>query len=152
MKTKICVPIVAQVSFSILAMAEELSSLPIDAVEWRVDYFVGNQDEIPGIIMRLKDVLNEKKLIVTLRTVEEGGEENGARFDYFSVIRGVIDQGMAEYVDIELDRDEESLKSMIALSGSSDTKIIGSYHDFESMPDEDFIYDKLTYARDIGCD
>ena len=34
MKTKICVPIVAQVSFSILAKAEELSSLPIDAVEW----------------------------------------------------------------------------------------------------------------------
>ena len=152
MKTKICVPIVAQVSFSILAKAEELSSLPIDAVEWRVDYFAGNQDEIPGVIMRLKDVLNEKKLIVTLRTVEEGGEENGARFDYFSVIRGVIDQGMADYVDIELDRDEESLKSMIALSGSSDTKIIGSYHDFESMPDEDFIYDKLTYARDMGCD
>ena len=152
MKTNICVPIVSQVGFSVLANAAELADLPIDAVEWRVDYFAGKQDEITGIIARLKDVINDKKLIVTLRTSEEGGEENGDRFDYFSVVTSVIEQGLADYVDIELDRDEDRLKDMIVLAEEGTTKIIGSYHDFDGMPDGEFIYNKLVYAHDIGCD
>ena len=148
----ICVPIVALVRFGILAEARKIAEERVDLAEWRLDYFNGQPDEIPDVIHELKDILGEKKLIVTLRSTDEGGEENGDRFDYFATIAGIIEQGLADYVDIELEKDEDRLHEMIVLAQKSFTKIIGSYHDFEKMPDEDFIVDMLTKAHDEGCD
>ena len=148
----ICVPIVALVRFGILAEARKIAEERVDLAEWRLDYFNGQPDEIPDVIHELKDILGEKKLIVTLRSTDEGGEENGDRFDYFATIAGIIEQGLADYVDIELEKDEDKLHEMIVLAQKSFTKIIGSYHDFEKMPDEDFIVDMLTKAHDEGCD
>ena len=148
----ICVPIVALVRFGILAEARKIAEERVDMAEWRLDYFNGHEDEIPEVIKDLKEILGEKKLIVTLRSTDEGGEENGDRFDYFSIISKIIEQGMADYVDIELEKDEDKLHEMIVLAQGSFTKIIGSYHDFEKMPDEDFIVDMLTKAHDEGCD
>ena len=77
----ICVPIVAQVWFSILAEARKIAELKVDMAEWRVDYFAGHPEEIPEVIKELRTILEEKQLIVTLRSTAEGGEENGDRFD-----------------------------------------------------------------------
>ena len=148
----ICVPIVSLVWFGILAEARQIAAAPVDMAEWRLDFFAGQPEEIPAVIHELKEILGDKKLIVTLRTTDEGGEENGDRFDYFSTIRGVIEQGMADYVDIELEKDEDKLREMIVLAQNSYTKIIGSYHDFEGMPEEEVIIEKLEKAHDEGCD
>ena len=148
----ICVPIVAQVWFSILAEARKIAELKVDMAEWRVDYFAGHPEEIPEVIKELRTILEEKQLIVTLRSTAEGGEENGDRFDYFGTIRMIIEQGLADYVDIELEKDEQQLREMVVLAQNSRTKIVGSYHDFESMPEEDFIVRKLEKAMDEGCD
>ncbi|MEE3467859.1 MAG: type I 3-dehydroquinate dehydratase [Eubacterium sp.] len=148
----ICVPIVSLVWFGILAEARQIAAAKVDMAEWRLDFFAGQPEEIPAVIRELKEILGDKKLIVTLRSTDEGGEENGERFDYFETIRGVIEQGMADYVDIELEKDEDKLREMIVLAQNSYTKIIGSYHDFEAMPEEDFIFKKLEKAHDEGCD
>ena len=148
----ICVPIVSLVWFGILAEARRIVEAPVDMAEWRLDYFAGQPEEIPAVIRELKEILGEKKLIVTLRSTDEGGEENGDRFDYFATIREIIEQGMADYVDIELEKDEDKLHEMIVLAQSSYTKIVGSYHDFEKTPDEEFIIAKLEEAHDEGCD
>ena len=148
----ICVPIVALVRFGILAEARKIAEERVDLAEWRLDYFNGQEDEITDVIKELKEILGEKKLIVTLRSTDEGGEENGDRFDYFGTIAKIIGHGMADYVDIELEKDEDKLHEMIVLAQKSFTKIIGSYHDFEKMPDEDFLVDMLSKAHDEGCD
>jgi 3-dehydroquinate dehydratase type I len=151
-REQICVPIVSLVWFGILAEARKIAEERVDMAEWRLDYFAGHEDEIPAVIKELKGILGEKKLIVTLRSTDEGGEENGDRFDYFETIKTIIEQGMADYVDIELEKDEDKLREMIVLAQKSFTKVIGSYHDFEKMPDEDFIVEKLMKAQDEGCD
>ena len=148
----ICVPIVAQVRYSILAEARKIAGLKVDMAEWRLDYFAGHPEEILEVVNELRLILNDKKLIVTLRTTEEGGEENGGRFDYFPTIRGIIKQGIADFVDVELMREADGRREMIALSQDSYTKVIGSYHDFESMPEELFIVEMLEQARVEGCD
>ena len=102
----ICVPIVARVWFSILAEARKIAELNVDMAEWRVDFFAGHPEEIPEVISELRLILEEKQLIVTLRSSDEGGEENGDRFDYFSTIRTIIEQGTVDYVDVELEKDE----------------------------------------------
>lgn len=78
-------------------------------------------------------MLNEKELLVTIRTVAEGGEENGSRFDYFETIRKILEQQTADYVDVEAARDEEEVKALCQKYSNTKTKVIGSYHDFPKL-------------------
>lgn len=152
MRPKICVPIVALTRESILSEARKVKDLPVQMAEWRVDFFAGYERELTSIIEELKKILTDKELIVTLRTEKEGGEANGSRFDYFTLIETVLKQGKADYVDIEVERD--SVRTEKILSGNAErfTKVIGSYHDFSSTPSKDFIVEMLEKARKLGCD
>ena len=105
MRPKICVPIVAPLRDGIIREAKQIAKLPVEMVEWRIDFFAGYGREILDVITELKRVLNEKELLVTIRTVAEGGEENGSRFDYFETIRKILEQQTADYVDVEAARD-----------------------------------------------
>lgn len=152
MKPKICVPIVEILRDQITACARKYQSLPIEMVEWRVDFFAGYEKELPGVVDELKSLLGEKELIVTLRTEAEGGEPNGSRFDYFSLIEDILKQGKADYVDVEVARDEEMLRRLSSQYKSGHTKIIGSYHDFEKTPSRAAILKRLQRAKTAGAD
>lgn len=151
-RPEICVPIVAPFRDAILREAKEAAAAPVGMAEWRVDYFAGYEKEILGVIEELKKILGEKKLIVTLRTEYEGGEPNGSRFSYFPLIKEIRVQGVADFVDVEIMRDEKTLAALISETSDSPVRVIGSYHDFEKTPDADFIENMLVRARKLGCD
>lgn len=151
MRPKICVPIVEKVRGEIIGRAREFAILPVEIVEWRVDFYTGPEKELQDIIKELRQVLCEKELIVTLRTEAEGGEPDGSRFDYFSVIESVLQQGMADYVDIEAARSEDSIRRLCTRYAGGSTKIIGSYHDFEKTPAMEEIVERLQRAKTVGC-
>lgn len=152
MRPKICVPIVAFLRDEIMERAKEIASLPVEMVEWRVDYYAGYEYEIPSIVKELKKQLPDKELIVTIRTEREGGEPNGSRFDYFATIEKLLQQGQADYVDIEVARDEERTGELCHRYKESHTKVIGSYHDFGQTPTEAEIVSRLTKAKECGCE
>lgn len=152
MRPKICVPIIAPMRDAILSEARKAGELPIQMVEWRVDFFAGYERELASIVEELKKVLGEKELIVTLRTEHEGGEPNGSRFDYFSLVETLIQQGVADYVDVEIDRDIRLTGKILSEKKDSFTRVIGSYHDFTSTPSYDSIVEKLEKAKNLGCD
>ena len=151
MRPKICVPIVAMLRDAITEEAKKVAALPVEMVEWRVDFYAGYEQELLSIVEELKKLLGKKELVVTLRTEHEGGEPNGSRFPYFALIENVLSQGIADYVDVEVDRDSTKTKELSAKYADSKTKLIGSYHDFEKTPSVDFIVEKLTKAKEIGC-
>lgn len=151
MRPKICVPIVAFLRDEIMERAKEIASLPVEMVEWRVDYYAGYEYEIPSIVTELKKQLRDKELIVTIRTEMEGGEPNGSRFAYFDTIEKLLQQGQADYVDIEVARDEERTGDLCHCYKDSHTKVIGSYHDFGQTPSEAEIVSRLTKAKECGC-
>ncbi len=151
MRPKLCVPIVESLRDGITARAGEYVRLAVDMAEWRVDFYAGYERELLSIVAELKSILREKELIVTLRTEAEGGEPNASRFDYFSFIEAVLQQGMADYVDIEVARCEEEVRRLCLKYADGYTKIIGSYHDFEATPTREDIIERLQQAKQAGC-
>lgn len=151
MRPKICVPIVASLRDQIMQEAGNICRLPVQMVEWRVDFYAGYERELPGIVEELKKVLGDKELIVTLRTESEGGEPNGSRFDYFGLLEDVLEQGRADYADAEICRDPERLAVLGQKYKDSKTRIIGSYHDFQQTPSKEFIVQTLEKAKQCGC-
>lgn len=73
---------VAPIRDGIIREAKQIAKLPVEMVEWRL-IFCRLEREILDVITELKRVLNEKELLVTIRTVAEGGEKNGSRFVNF---------------------------------------------------------------------
>ena len=151
MRPKICVPIVASLRDRIVKEAADISRLPVQMAEWRVDFYAGYARETASIVREIKEVLGDKELIVTLRTEYEGGEPNGSRFDYFGLLEELLDQGEADYVDAEISRDPVRLKELCRRYADSPTKVIGSYHDFQQTPSEDCIVRTLEKAKECGC-
>lgn len=152
MRPKICIPIVEPLRDAIAAQAKKIAGLPVEMAEWRIDFYAGYEREIPGIIRELKKYLGQKELIATLRTEAEGGEENGSRFDYFSLAEEIIAQGAADYVDLEIERDSGRIMEICKKNADRKTKIIGSCHDFRKTPSAGFLVEMLEKAKMLGCD
>lgn len=148
----IIIPITDPTRDGIIDRAKIFAGLDADMTEWRVDYFVGYEREIVSLVQELKKCLRDKKLIVTLRTVPEGGEENGTRFEYEGLLTDVAKSGAADYIDVEIRRDAEEVQRIVSAAHSTGTKVIGSYHDFSQTPAEDEILGCLRQAKQAGAD
>ena len=74
---KICVPIVGVTKDEIIAEAKTFDSIPVDVVEWRVDWFEGvfEFDKVEDVLKDLRETLGETPILFTFRTSKEGGEK-----------------------------------------------------------------------------
>mgnify|MGYP002231184998 CR=1 FL=1 len=75
---KICVPIVGVTKDEIIAEAKTFDSIPVDVVEWRVDWFEGvfEFDKVEDVLKDLREALGETPILFTFRTSKEGGEKS----------------------------------------------------------------------------
>ena len=74
---KIIVPIVGVTKEDIIEEAKTFDSIPIDVVEWRVDWFEGVFDfaKVEDVLKNLREILGNIPLLMTFRTSKEGGEK-----------------------------------------------------------------------------
>ena len=81
---KIIVPIVGVTKEDILNEAKTFDSIPVDVVEWRVDWFehVFEFDKVEDVLKELRTVLDNIPLLLTFRTKKEGGEKAIDTKDY----------------------------------------------------------------------
>lgn len=152
MRPKICIPITDRTRDGIIERARRFAAMKTDMVEWRMDYFAGYEKEVVSVAKELKQILSEKELVVTLRTVHEGGEDNGSRFDYRALLTELSESGAVDYVDVEIRRGAETAADIIRAAKNSGTKVIGSFHDFEKTPSQAEIVAILTEAQKLGAD
>ncbi len=102
---KICVPIVVPSGDAILKEARRFAGLPVDLVEWRLDWFDGrfDLDETRRLLAGLREALGDKPLLATFRTFAEGGAcEKTGPGHYENLVRSAVDSGCADLVDVEL--------------------------------------------------
>lgn len=151
---KICTSITGIDDNEIILQSEHIKSLPVDLIEWRADYYncVDNEKSVLTILKKITTILKDKPLIFTFRSAIEGGEKELCLEKYFSLNRSVIESNYGDIIDIELNKNEDSLKELISFAHSKNKKVIVSNHDFNKTPDKNEIVRRLKRAQELGAD
>jgi 3-dehydroquinate dehydratase-1 len=151
---KICVPIVEKSMKDILEEAFHIKELPIDIVEWRVDWFI-ESDKINKVLetaKELRQILKEKPILFTFRTKEEGGNKGIALEEYTSLYEAIIQSGYVDFVDVELFRGDKIVEHLVEYAHQNQCKIVASNHDFYNTPSKDEIISRLLKMKELGAD
>ena len=153
-RPKICVPIVGQTKADILLEAGTFARIPVDVVEWRVDWFedVFDTDKVLDVAKDLQAVLKDTPILFTFRTAKEGGEKAISNEAYKALNMAVAKSGYVDLIDVEAFTGEEIVKSMIREAHSYGVKVIASNHDFDATPEKDEIVRRLRMMQDYGAD
>ncbi len=153
-RTKICLPLVAESDYELMAQALELKKMKPDLIEWRIDYYedCGDKEKVLSALNDLKHVIEDIPLIFTLRTVKEGGMAKISEALRKEVIEASVESGFVDLVDIEMSNDKKFIEDMRNITLANGTKIIMSYHNFDYTPEEHEIRRMLAKGQDFDGD
>ena len=103
-KPKIIVPIVGTSHEGIIREAKSFKEIPLDVVEWRVDWFEHSQDwnAVEALLKDLRLVLANTPILMTFRTSKEGGKKAIDIKDYIALNVNAAKSGLVDLVDVEL--------------------------------------------------
>ena len=151
---KIIVPIVGVTKEDILNEAKTFDSIPVDVVEWRVDWFehVFEFDKVEDVLKDLRAVLGNIPLLMTFRTKKEGGEKAIDAKDYAELNLRAAKTGYVDFIDVEIFTGDDVVKEIIDGAHAAGVQVIASNHDFFKTPAKsDNIY-RLRKMQDMGAD
>lgn len=153
-RPKICVPIVNKEREMIIAEAASFTSLPIDVVEWRADWYedVTDIDKVLETAKLLRETLGEMPILFTFRTLKEGGVRPLDAAEYAALNIAVAESGLVDLVDVEVFTGDEAVKQIIDAAHAKRVKVVGSNHDFHKTPDKDEIVKRLRRIQELGAD
>ena len=153
-RPKVIVPIVERTEAAILQKAAAFSTSSADCVEWRVDLFEAAAD--PGAVVRclakLRVLLKEKLLLVTLRTKEEGGSIPVSHEGYLRFLRTVLDTDCADLIDIEFFTAGTDLPALVQDAHTAGVKVVCSSHDFHKTPPKAEMVSRMVAMQQAGAD
>lgn len=153
-RPKICVPIVGKNREEILNFAEKITQSRADMVEWRVDWYesVMEFDKLCEVMAELRNILKDKPLLFTFRTMQEGGECAIGEAAYRKLNCDVCRTGMADLIDIELSAGTDTVKDIMKTAHECKVYGIVSSHDFEKTPSKEIMISKLYAMQELGAD
>jgi len=153
-RPKICVPIIGKKATDILEEAKKITTLPVDVVEWRVDWFddVFTTKKVLETAKALRDVLKDIPVLLTFRTSKEGGEKEISVSDYAALNIAVAQSGYVDLIDVEAFTGDDVVKTIIDAAHEASVKVIASNHDFFKTPEKDEIIRRLRMMQDFGAD
>lgn len=151
---KICVPIVGKTKEEILKEAATFDQIPLDLVEWRVDWFDGvmDQDQVLDTAKALREVLKEIPVLFTFRTSNEGGEKAISVEDYVALNKVIAASSYVDLIDVEAFTGEEAVRDMIEAAHACGVKVVASNHDFHKTPSKEELVRRLSYMQELGAD
>ncbi len=151
---KIIVPIVGVTKEEIINEAKTFDSIPVDVVEWRVDWFENVFDfaKVEEVLKELREVLGEIPLLMTFRTSKEGGEKAIDTEAYAALNINAAKTGYVDFVDVEIFTGDEVVKQIIDGVHAAGVKVIASNHDFHKTPEKADIIYRLRKMQDMNAD
>ena len=153
-RPKICVPIVGKTKTDILEEAKKITALPVDVVEWRVDWYEDIFDftKTEATMQALREVLGEMPILFTFRTSKEGGEKAIETEAYVELNQNAAKTGLVDLVDVEAFTGDDVVKAVVETAHANGVKVIASNHDFHKTPAKEEIVSRLRKMQDLGAD
>ena len=153
-RPKVIIPIVEHTEAAVLEKAAAFSTLRADCVEWRVDLFDGAADlhAVAHCLSKLRVVLKDKLLLVTLRTKAEGGNIDLSPEAYLHYLHTVLDTDCSDLIDIEFFPAGAALPELIADAHTAGVRVICSSHDFQKTPPKTELVTRMTAMQQAGAD
>ncbi|GAE26553.1 3-dehydroquinate dehydratase I [Halalkalibacter wakoensis JCM 9140] len=109
-------------------------------------------DKVIEALHSIHKVLQEKPLIFTFRSLEEGGEKQVSETIYLQLNEAVINTGLVDFIDVELFKEESLIESLVQRAHKNNVFVIISNHDFEKTPAKDDMISRLIKAQELGAD
>ena len=133
---KIIVPIVGVTKKDIIDEAKTFDSIPVDVVEWRVDWFehVFEFDKVEEVLKELREALGNIPILMTFRNIK------------------AAQTGYVDFVDVEIFTGDEIVKKIIDGVHAAGVKVVASNHDFHKTPAKSDIIYRLRKMQDMGAD
>jgi 3-dehydroquinate dehydratase-1 len=150
----ICVPLLAVERSDLFQEAAALKQLDPDLLEWRIDAYAHAQDIDDSLdtLAELRKQVHDTPLIFTCRTHSQGGLNKLASEHRQCLLTEAIKTGYLDIVDIELSNDADFIQSIMETARNYGVRVILSYHNFETTPDEAIILETLLKAQNLGAD
>lgn len=151
---KIIVPIVGVTRDDIVNEAKTFDSIPVDVVEWRVDWYedVFDTEKVKETAAALREALGDIPILFTFRTSKEGGEKAIEDADYAALNKAIAADGNVDMIDVEVFTGDEIVKDIIDSAHASGVKVVASNHDFFKTPEKDDIVGRLRKMQELGAD
>ena len=151
---KIIVPIVGVTRDDIVSEAKTFDSIPVDVVEWRVDWYedVFDTEKVKETAAALREALKDIPILFTFRTSKEGGEKAIEAADYAALNKAVAASGSVDMIDVEVFTGDEIVKDIIDSAHAHGVKVVASNHDFFKTPEKDDIVGRLRKMQELGAD
>ena len=165
---KICAPIVGRTADEILKSAATITTLPVDLVEWRIDWYEDVFDVrlLLDTLHNLRHALGDLPLLVTFRTKAEGGEKSISLTDYVNLYKAIVASRDADLIDLEMFSftgvagsvspktldGSAAIGEIIEAAHKTGIIVIGSNHDFEKTPEKDILVARLRSMQEAGAD
>ena len=153
-KPKICVPIMEKTAQEVLEQAQQVSSMNIDLVEWRIDAFDQIEDlsKCIELALAVKEQLGQMDLLITCRTQKEGGFFEGNKTFYKELYRTICTKQAADLIDLEFDRGKDVIEMLLPIAGQHQIQVIASHHNFDKTPSKEEILHKLMVMKESKAD
>lgn len=152
---KTIVPITAKTAEQALAQAKVIADNPnADIAEFRIDLldFASNNKAVITLGKQLNQILKDKPLIATIRTANEGGQLKVSDAEYEKIYTEYLKQPFMQLLDIEMFREQNSVKKLTKLAHQKNVLVIMSNHDFDKTPTQQEIEQRLLKQDQLGAD
>ncbi|MGO3732637.1 MAG: type I 3-dehydroquinate dehydratase [Vagococcus sp.] len=151
---KVCVSLIASNFKELFSEAMRLSQLDCDIIEWRADYFMYINDIsfMRKAAYFIRYAIEDKPLIFTFRTLEEGGGQYIEDEYYFELNRYMIHTGLVDIIDLELNKLPDNTTDVIQYAKLKDVKVLISHHNYERTPSKDSLIETVYDMNELGAD
>ncbi|MGM0239615.1 type I 3-dehydroquinate dehydratase [Enterococcus sp. AZ103] len=152
-KPKVIVPIVGKTREEILSEAKIAKDSQCDIVEWRIDHFSEILDfEAAADFCQEVKAAVDLPLLVTFRTLKEGGVRPMADDDYFEMYHAFIKAGHFDLMDVELFMPAESVNILVETLHKNNKYVVMCNHDFDQTPAKIEIINRLKMMQEKNAD
>ncbi len=149
----VCVPLLAKNKSSIIEDMTYLQTKDYDLIELRLDYYE-NIECKESVIQLLKEIkpLISKPLLITLRSLNEGGYKHIDNEYYYSLLKDIISLNLTDMIDIELLKDKINNFELIEHAHNNHIKVVMSYHNFNKTDEIDVLKQYMDTMEVMGAD